>query len=743
MKINQPVTDREVYLQEGSLLVSKTDLKGIITFCNKEFIEISGFYEQELIGENHNVVRHPDMPPEIFEDLWIRLQADKPWSAIVKNRCKNGDYYWVKANITPVRTDGRVNGYMSVYTMPSREELATADALYQEINSHKANLAPMGLSKLINATKNISIKTLLISSIFSVVAILALIAVMILLDIPRNLILGVIGLMALASFVLGLFLIIYITRPLHYVTDKLMQIAEGNYFDWIETDRNDEIGQMMQALKTTQIVLGYDVTDAREKADSAMRIEQALDSVSTSVTVSDITNTLIYMNRAAQDQFDRLVMKIRKESPDFKTEDLIFSSLAEFFYEEQLKDKYKTDSLETTNSQLEVCNHTLKLITSPVYDAQERYQGCVTEWFEITDELLVEQEIEQLIASVKAGDLSNRIAIEGKRGFVKQLGCGINDLIDVVDNLYLDIIQVMNHLSSGDLTKRVCNEYQGTFDKVKQNINQTIDKLDQIVSKLRNVSHLICTAADEISSGNSILSSCTEKQRTVLKEVVSNMEALTSSIRDNTECTQQANTLVIGARQTAEKAGDLVRREVQAMKAIDTSSNNIAEIIGVIDEIASQTNLLTLNASVEAARAGEQGRGFTVVVTEIHNLAERSATAAKEIKELIEDSVKKLKVGATLVNESGGTLCEIVNLIKSVGDIIPEIVIAGQKQSVGISQVNQSLTRMDDETLQNAALTELISTASACMSDKMVELERLINFFTVTTPATTSSPRTL
>jgi methyl-accepting chemotaxis protein len=206
---------------------------------------------------------------------------------------------------------------------------------------------------------------------------------------------------------------------------------------------------------------------------------------------------------------------------------------------------------------------------------------------------------------------------------------------------------------------------------------------------------------------------------------------LTSTVRNNADNAQQANQLAANARHAAEQGGEVVSRAVQAMLAINASSNKIAEIIGVIDEIAFQTNLLALNASVEAARAGEQGRGFAVVATEVRNLASRSAAAAKEIKTLIQDSVGKIQSGSELVNESGTTLEEIVGAVKKVGDIIAEIAAASAEQSAGIDQVNQAVTSMDEVTQQNAALAEQTSAASASLNEKAEEMEQLIGFFRV------------
>jgi methyl-accepting chemotaxis protein len=205
-------------------------------------------------------------------------------------------------------------------------------------------------------------------------------------------------------------------------------------------------------------------------------------------------------------------------------------------------------------------------------------------------------------------------------------------------------------------------------------------------------------------------------------------------LRNNAENSRQANTLATEARVSAEHGGEVVSSAVQAMAEINKSSNMIAEIIGVIDDIAFQTNLLALNASVEAARAGEQGRGFAVVATEVRNLAGRSATAAKEIKELIKDSLKKVQAGTSLVNQSGETLDEIMDGVKQVGDIISDIDEASNKQIRGFELVNRAVNSMDEMVQQNAMLAEKTSEASGSMRDKAKELEELMQFFKVDLP---------
>ncbi|MFS8435943.1 chemotaxis protein, partial [Xanthomonas campestris pv. campestris] len=236
-------------------------------------------------------------------------------------------------------------------------------------------------------------------------------------------------------------------------------------------------------------------------------------------------------------------------------------------------------------------------------------------------------------------------------------------------------------------------------------------------------------AASEIAAGNQDLSQRTEQQAANLEETAASMEELTSTVKQNAEGARQANQLAIGAASVAVQGGEVVGKVVETMSGIEASSKKIADIISVIDGIAFQTNILALNAAVEAARAGEQGRGFAVVASEVRTLAQRSSGAAKEIKDLIDDSVQRVAEGSALVHTAGKTMGEVVASVQRVTDIMGEISAASQEQSAGIEQVNQTITQMDETTQQNAALVEEATAAARSLEDQAVQLTEAVAVF--------------
>jgi methyl-accepting chemotaxis protein len=290
-------------------------------------------------------------------------------------------------------------------------------------------------------------------------------------------------------------------------------------------------------------------------------------------------------------------------------------------------------------------------------------------------------------------------------------------------------VSIANRIASGELGNDVRIGSQDELGSLLDSLRRMDSKLVEIVGEVRGSADAVGSAARQLSHGNDDLSQRTQEQAAALEETASSMEQMTATVKQNADNARQANQLAVGAREQAERGGAVVHRAISAMGEINTSSRKISDIIGVIDEIAFQTNLLALNAAVEAARAGEQGRGFAVVATEVRNLAQRSASAAKEIKGLINDSVDKVKVGSELVDESGKTLSEIMESVKKVTDIVAEIAAASEEQSAGIEQVNNAITQMDNVTQQNAAVVEQASAASKAMEEQSSTLVAQIGYF--------------
>jgi methyl-accepting chemotaxis protein len=290
-------------------------------------------------------------------------------------------------------------------------------------------------------------------------------------------------------------------------------------------------------------------------------------------------------------------------------------------------------------------------------------------------------------------------------------------------------LHVANTVAAGDLTSRIDTDRGDELGQLLRALKNMNDSLASTVSTVRSGTETIASASAQVAAGSQDLSSRTEQQASSLEETASSMEELTSTVKQNADNARQANALAEAASNVARRGGDVINQVVETMGQIDTSSNKISDIIGVIDGIAFQTNILALNAAVEAARAGEQGRGFAVVASEVRNLAQRSAAAAKEIKTLIDDSSQKVSTGSSLVHQAGGTMTELVESVRRVTDIMAEITTASVEQTAGIEQINQAIVQMDDVTQQNAALVEEAAAASEAMQEQAARLAEAVSVF--------------
>ncbi len=507
---------------------------------------------------------------------------------------------------------------------------------------------------------------------------------------------------------------------------------------WIQATYNPVMGADGKVVKVVKFATDITESTLRElaaqqreqsQANDTLRIKMALDNVTTNVMIADNDRNIIYMNGAVQQMMVHAEADIRKALPHFDAAKLQGAKIDVFHKHPEHQARMLSTFRETHRTQIVVGGRTFSLIAAPIINAAGERLGAVVEWKDRTAEVAVEVEVGSIVQAAANGDFTQRIAVENKDGFFRLLAENINLLMETSSVGLNEVARVLGALAQGDLTQSVQGDFKGTFGKLKDDANATVAQLTGIITQIKLATDTINTASREIAAGNLDLSRRTEQQAASLEETASSMEQLTSTVKQNAENAKQANQLAIGATDVAGKGGAVVSKVVTTMADINDSSKKIADIIGVIDGIAFQTNILALNAAVEAARAGEQGRGFAVVASEVRSLAQRSAAAAKEIKTLISDSVSKIHGGSELVEQAGKTMDEIVQSVKRVTDIMGEITAASLEQSQGIEQVNQTITSMDEVTQQNAALVEEASAAARSLEDQVAGLSEQVGSF--------------
>ena len=520
-----------------------------------------------------------------------------------------------------------------------------------------------------------------------------------------------------------------IRKPLENAAEIAGAIAEGELGNAFPPETGDETGQLLVSLEQMQTGLRERIEAERVTAEENGRIRAALDNSASMVMVANSEMEIIYTNEAIRDCFIAAQSEIARDIDGFNANQLDSLPLDRLCADTVEKRQQISGLTRCETIALTLGKHHFTVKLSPLFDEDGGRMGLFAEWTDRTEEIAVEQQVEELVESSLQGDLSRRVDVDGIEGFMGRLGGRINELVAVCEHVVEDTQHLFSGMVRGDLTGAIEGEYQGSFARLKSDANATVEKLRDVVRGISASVNTVRVGAGEISLGNDNLSQRTEQQASNLEETSSSMEEMTATVKQNAEHAGQANQVASAARELAEQGGSVVEQAVSAMAEINESSDKVVDIISVIDEIAFQTNLLALNASVEAARAGEQGRGFAVVASEVRNLAGRSATAAREIKQLIEDSATKVRQGSELVNQSGETLGEIVQAVKRVNDFVGEISAASLEQSQGIEEVNKAVLQMDELTQQNAALVEESAAAAESMDCEAKELNDMIAFF--------------
>jgi len=492
--------------------------------------------------------------------------------------------------------------------------------------------------------------------------------------------------------------------------------------------QQDELHKIASAINAMRSNLHRMYSDLSTANAAAQRINQALHHTTTSVLIANEDAQIIYCNEAAQALFKQYERTLQQLIPEFNSDELIGLSLTTLF-------NYEPDILlgEEQNiahfGQLTAQAMYWDVMLNPVLDTDSQHLGWVTELRDRSAEVMAEQALNQVMATVAAGDYQQRLKLSGQSAFFGKLSEILNAHLDHSQQMLEELNSVFAALVEGQLNRTIDQHYSGDLAALQENVNETVTKLVRTINLLKNSVYTIQTATTSIVEENTHLSQRTEEQASALLSMTANLRQLTQAIEENAEKTRLTKRLAAQASEQANQGNSVIHSAVQAMQAVNHSSRQVTEITSLIDEIAFQTNLLALNAAVEAARAGEHGRGFSVVATEVRNLAQRSAAAAKEIKHLIQTSSDNVQTGTQNVNQMNGVLQEIVSSVQQVTDLMMEIYETGQVQKEEIHALNTIVKQIGLMTQQNAELVEKATVSSEALRQQTQVLKAQVDFF--------------
>jgi len=729
--------------QANAPIVVRTDAKGLITEVNRAFTQLTGFRADQILGQPIALLRHPDSPPALFADLWATLQAGRPWVGLIKNRDAHGQPFWVEAQLTPAFEDGGVlAGYYALYRQPSAAAIDDAERVFglfregrvRDLIFVRGTPVRDRLLHRINPLWNMSLKVRLILFSLFAPSLAITVAGVLLLGLPLWLAGATIGLGAIVSLYSGQWLGADLTGRLSAAKKVFGNIASGRYDDVIDVKRSDEAGSVLLGLKMMQIRLGVHVEALQTRAEEMERIRQGLDAAATALPLTDADLRITYANRALLQLFEHASGELREIWPELRADAVVGTSIQNLRVVDGSADdrsRFFKDIQRTSFSELKAGSRIFSLIVTPVNLDSGPRLGYVVEWRDRTDAVEVEREINAIVSAAAEGDFSRRIALRksGRNDFFIQLVEGFNRVLDINTRALDEVVTVIDGLAEGDLTRTIAGDYRGTLAKIQADVNRTVMRLNEIVGRIRGATEAIDRGTREIAGMSTTITERTSQQADTLGDTATEIRRVTDSVKRNADNAGQARRLADTAVTVAERGGSAVEDVVTTMNSINQLSRKVADITGVIDGIAFQTNILALNSAVEAARAGEHGRGFAVVASEVRSLAQRAAGAAKEIKQLIDSSVEQIGKGSQLVEVAGGTMREIVDSVRQVTGLIRDIAEASEQQSQGIEQVSHAVGDVESTNRSSLALVEDAAHSAQRLEQAASTLSEAVSIF--------------